>query len=70
MLTEHHTWRKISIALIIPQKGEGKAHTCEMACSQQLLATLSLQREHQTPWANLEVKISVLGLWELPQPLI
>jgi hypothetical protein len=28
------TGRKIAITLIIPQKGEGKAHTCEIACLQ------------------------------------
>jgi hypothetical protein len=27
------SWRNIAITLIIPQKGEGKAHACEMACS-------------------------------------
>jgi hypothetical protein len=30
-------WRNIPITLIIPQKGEGKAHTCELACSCQLM---------------------------------
>jgi len=28
--------RNISIALKIPEKGEGKAHACEIACLRQL----------------------------------
>jgi hypothetical protein len=31
-------WRNIAITLIIPEKGEGKAHTCVIACFQQLSA--------------------------------
>jgi hypothetical protein len=53
-----------AISLIIPQKGEGKAHGCEMACSQQLtpqpIAAACAERvqlSHYLTWSS--------GLWRL-----
>jgi len=34
---DHSEWRKIAISLIGTQKGEGKAHACEMAFYEKVI---------------------------------